>query len=44
MRYIGGAIMILITSFGFAIIVPNLRDYFDDDIKQLEKSVFLLVR
>jgi tyrosine-specific transport protein len=41
MRYIGGSIMILITSFGFAIIVPNLRDYFDDDIKQLKKVILI---
>ncbi|KTD55546.1 tyrosine-specific transport protein [Legionella santicrucis] len=41
MHYIGGSIMILITSFGFAIIVPNLRDYFDDDIKQLKKVIFI---
>ncbi|HAT8639445.1 TPA: tryptophan/tyrosine permease [Legionella pneumophila] len=40
-RQIGGAIMILITSFGFAIIVPNLRDYFDDDIKTLKKVIFI---
>lgn len=41
MQYIGGTIMILITSFGFAIIVPNLRDYFNDDIKTLKKVVFI---
>lgn len=41
MRYIGGSIMILITSFGFAIIVPNLRDYFDDDIKTLRKVILI---
>jgi tyrosine-specific transport protein len=41
MRYISGSIMILITSFGFAIIVPNLRDYFDDDIKQLKRVIFI---
>ncbi|MFT4058087.1 MAG: aromatic amino acid transport family protein [Legionella sp.] len=40
-RYIGASIMILITSFGFAIIVPNLRDYFDDDIKLLKKVIFI---
>lgn len=40
-HYIGGAIMILITSFGFAIIVPNLREYFDDDIKTLRKVIFI---
>lgn len=41
LRYFGGSIMILITSFGFAIIVPNLRDYFDDDVKQLKKVIFI---
>lgn len=41
MKYIGGSLMILITSFGFAIIVPNLRDYFDDDIKTLKKVIFI---
>lgn len=40
-KYIAGSIMILITSFGFAIIVPNLRDYFNDDIKQLKKVIFI---
>lgn len=41
LRSIGASIMILITSFGFAIIVPNLRDYFDEDIKQLKKVIFI---
>lgn len=40
-QYVGGSIMILITSFGFAIIVPNLRDYFNDDIQQLRKVIFI---
>lgn len=40
-HYITGSIMILITSFGFAIIVPNLREYFNDDIKRLKKVVFI---
>ena len=40
-HYIGGTVMILITSFGFAIIVPNLRDYFNDDIKTLRKVVLI---
>lgn len=40
-RYITGSVMILITSFGFAIIVPNLREYFNDDIKKLKKVVFI---
>lgn len=41
MRYITSSFMILITSFGFAIIVPNLRDYFNDDIKTLKKVIFI---
>lgn len=41
MAYITGSIMILITSFGFAIIVPNLRDYFNDDIKTLKQVIFI---
>ena len=40
-HYITGSIMILITSFGFAIIVPNLREYFNDDIKTLKKVVLI---
>lgn len=40
-KYIASSIMILITSFGFAIIVPNLRDYFNDDVKQLKKVIFI---
>lgn len=40
-RYITGSIMILITSFGFAIIVPNLREYFNDDVKTLKKVVLI---
>ena len=33
-------ISILITSFGFASIVPSLRDYWDNDIKTLKKIIF----
>ena len=40
-RQITGSLMILMTSFGFAIIVPNLRDYFNDDIKALKKVIFI---
>lgn len=40
-RYISGSIMILITSFGFAVIVPNLRDYFNDNIPLLRKVIFI---
>ncbi|WP_131782747.1 amino acid permease [Legionella gresilensis] len=40
-RYINASIMILITSFGFAIIVPNLRDYFNDDLITLRKVILI---
>lgn len=40
-HYIAGTVMILITSFGFAIIVPNLRDYFNDNIQALKKVVLI---
>lgn len=35
------SLMILITSFGFAIIVPNLRDYFDDNVALLKKALWI---
>lgn len=38
-RYATATLMILITSFGFSIIVPNLRDYFDDNIVLLKKVI-----
>ncbi len=34
-------LMILITSFGFAIIVPNLREYFNGNIKQLKQVILI---
>ncbi|MCP0913742.1 MULTISPECIES: amino acid permease [Legionella] len=40
-RYITGTVMILITSFGFAIIVPNLREYFNDNVRALKQVVFI---
>lgn len=36
---ISGSLMILITSFGFASIVPSLREYFNDDIEALRKVI-----
>lgn len=36
-----GSLMILITSFGYAIIVPNLRQYFNDDIRKLRKVILI---
>lgn len=36
-----GSLMVLITSFGFASIIPSLRDYFDDDVKALKKAILI---
>ncbi len=36
---ITGSLMILIASFGFASIVPSLRQYFDNDIRALRKII-----
>lgn len=36
-----GTLMILVTSFGFASIVPSLRDYFEDDVKSLRRVILL---
>ncbi len=36
---ITGSLMILITSFGFASIVPSLRDYFHDDKQTLRRVI-----
>lgn len=33
--------MILITSFGYASIIPSLRDYFGDDIRSLKRVILL---
>lgn len=40
-RAFTGTLMILITSFGFASIVPSLRDYFEDDIHTLRRVILL---
>ncbi len=34
-------LMILITSFGFAIIVPNLREYFEHNTQSLKRVIFI---
>ena len=36
-----GSLMILMTSFGFASIVPSLRDYFKDDTQALRRVIWL---
>lgn len=35
------ALTVAITSFGFSVIVPSLRAYFDDDIKKLRFAILL---
>lgn len=39
MSAITGSLMILITSFGFASVVPSLRDYFKDDLSSLKRVI-----
>lgn len=41
LQAVTGTLMILITSFGFAIIIPNLRTYFNDDLKKLKKVIWI---
>lgn len=38
---ITGAIMVLLTSFGFATIVPSLRSYFHDDAAKLRRVIII---
>lgn len=40
-KAVSGSLMVLITSFGFASIVPSLREYFNDDIPALRKAIIL---
>lgn len=40
-KAITGSLMILVTSFGFASIVPSLREYFHDDVKSLRRVILL---
>jgi tyrosine-specific transport protein len=34
-------VMVMITSFGYAIIVPSLRTYFKSNVRQLKKVIFI---
>lgn len=40
-HYMSSALMVLITSFGFAIIVPSLREYFNDDARTLRQVILI---
>jgi tyrosine-specific transport protein len=41
LKYFTGSITVIVTSFGFAIIVPSLRTYFHDDITKLRKALLI---
>jgi tyrosine-specific transport protein len=41
LKYITASITVVITSFGFAIIVPSLRTYFNSDIAQLRRAIII---
>jgi tyrosine-specific transport protein len=41
MKAVTGSLMVLITSFGFASIIPSLREYFNDDARALRKVILL---
>ncbi len=36
-----GSVMVMITSFGFATIVPSLRSYFHSDVTKLRRVIFI---
>jgi tyrosine-specific transport protein len=36
-----GTVTVMITSFGFAAIVPSLRSYYQDDVKQLRQIILI---
>jgi tyrosine-specific transport protein len=40
-RLVFGATTVMLTSFGFANIIPSLRSYFNDDVKSLRKAVLI---
>ncbi len=40
-RYVLGTVMVVITSFGFASLVPSLRTYFSGNTKQLKQVIII---
>lgn len=40
-KYLTASITVVVTSFGFAIIVPSLRTYFDSDVKKLRTAILM---
>lgn len=41
LNYLSSALLLLVTSFGFAIVIPSLREQFDDNIKSLRNVIFI---
>lgn len=39
--YLTSTVTFIVTSFGFATIVPSLRSYFNDDIKKLRRTILI---
>lgn len=40
-EYLSPALTVAVTSFGFSIIIPSLRTYFNDDIKKLRITILI---
>jgi len=41
LKYITASVTVVITSFGFAVIIPSLRTYFNSNIAQLRRAIFI---
>lgn len=41
MQYLVASVTVMITSYGFATIVPSLRSYFNNDVTQLRKVILI---
>lgn len=41
LKYFTGSITVIMTSYGFAIIVPSLRTYFNNDVIKLRKAILI---
>lgn len=41
LTYIPGAFMLIVVSFGFAVIIPSLRGYFDGDVNKLRFVIII---
>ena len=40
-RLLGSTVTVMLTSFGFATIIPSLRSYFNDDVKKLRLTILI---